>query len=79
MLHEDMKQGQTSNKTLTPTNKTSNIYRLNKNDYQNLFWEMPSQQHIKKQIKTLEKNQQRRYQICKTRIYIRQDWNKCHR
>ena len=55
MLHEDMKRGQTSNKTLTPTNKTSNMFRLNKNDYQNLFWEMPSQQHIKKQLKTLEK------------------------
>ena len=36
MLREDMKQVQTSNKTLTPTDKTSNMYRLNKNDYQNL-------------------------------------------
>ena len=36
MLREDMKQVQTSNKTLTPADKTSNMYRLNKNDYQNL-------------------------------------------
>ena len=37
MLRKDMKQMQTSNKTLTPTDKTSNIYRLNKKDYQNLL------------------------------------------
>ena len=32
-----MKQVQTSNKTLTPADKTSNMYRLNKNDYENLL------------------------------------------
>ena len=32
-----MKQVQTSNKTLTPADKTSNMCRLNKNDYQNLW------------------------------------------
>ena len=32
-----MKQVQTSNKTLTPADKTSNMCRLNKNDYQNLL------------------------------------------
>ena len=32
-----MKQVQTSKKTLTPADKTSNTYRLNKNDYQNLL------------------------------------------
>ena len=32
-----MIQMQTSKKTLTPADKTSNIYRLNKNDYQNLL------------------------------------------
>ena len=32
---EDMKKVQKSKKTLTPTDKTSNMYRLNKNDYQN--------------------------------------------
>ena len=37
MLLEDMKQVQTSKKTLSPTDKTSNMYRLNKNDYQNLL------------------------------------------
>ena len=37
MLREDMKQVQTSKKTLTPADKTSNMYRLNKNNYQNLF------------------------------------------
>ena len=37
MLREDMKQVQTSKKTLTPADKTSNMYRLNKNDYQNLL------------------------------------------
>ena len=34
MLHEDI---QTSKKTLTPADKASNLYRLNKNDYQNLL------------------------------------------
>ena len=37
MLREDMKQVQTSNKTLTPTDKTSSMYRLNKNDSQTLL------------------------------------------
>ena len=37
MLREDMKQVQTSNKKLTPADNTSNMYRLNKNDYQNLL------------------------------------------
>ena len=37
MLREDMKQVQTSKKTLTLADKTSNMYRLNKNDYQNLL------------------------------------------
>ena len=32
-----MKQLQTSNETLTPADKTSNMYRLNKNNYQNLL------------------------------------------
>ena len=32
-----MKQVQTSHKTLTPADKTSNMYRLNKKDYQNLL------------------------------------------
>ena len=36
-LREDMKQVQTSKKTLTPADKTSNMYRLHKNDYQNLL------------------------------------------
>ena len=37
VLCEDMKQVYTSKKTLTPADKTSNIYRLNKNDYLNLL------------------------------------------
>ena len=37
ILCEHMKQVQTSNKTLTPADKTSNMCRLNKNDYQNLL------------------------------------------
>ena len=32
-----MKQVQTSKKTLTPADKASNMYRLNKNNYQNLL------------------------------------------
>ena len=32
-----MKQVQTSKKTLTPADKTSNMYRLNKNEYENLL------------------------------------------
>ena len=36
-LHEDMKQVQTSKKTLTPAHKTSNMYTLHKNGYQNLL------------------------------------------
>ena len=36
-LREDMKQVQTSKKTLTPADKTSNMHRLHKNDYQNLL------------------------------------------
>ena len=37
MLREDMKQVKTLNKALAPADKTSNMYRLNKNDYQNLL------------------------------------------
>ena len=36
-LGEAMKQVQTSKKTLTPADKTLNIYRLHKSDYQNLL------------------------------------------
>ena len=32
-----MKQVQTTNKTLTTSDETSNVYRLNKDDYQNLL------------------------------------------
>ena len=32
-----MKQVQTTNKTLTTSDKTSNVYKLNKDDYQNLL------------------------------------------
>ena len=32
-----MKQAQTPNKTLIPADKTSNMYRLIKNDYQSLL------------------------------------------
>ena len=37
MLREDMKKVQTSKKTLTPADKTYNMYRLNNNNYQNLL------------------------------------------
>ena len=37
MLREDMKQVQTSKKARSPTDKTSNMYKLNENDYQNLL------------------------------------------
>ena len=37
MLFEDMKKVQTLKKTLTSADKTSSIYRLNKNNYQNLL------------------------------------------
>ena len=36
MLRKDMKKVQTLKKTLTPVDKTSNMYRLSKNGYQNL-------------------------------------------
>ena len=52
-LREDMKQVQTSKKTLTPTDKTSNMYSWIRTTTKT-FWEMPSQQVIKKQIRTLE-------------------------
>ena len=37
MLHEHMKKVQTSRKTQTPADQTSNICRSNKKDYQNLL------------------------------------------
>ena len=37
LVLQDMKILQTSKNTLTPTDKTSNIYRLNNNNYQNLL------------------------------------------
>ena len=36
-LRGDMKQVQTSKKTLTPADKTPNMYRFHKKDYQNFF------------------------------------------
>ena len=48
MLREDMKKVQTSKKTLIPASKTSNMYRLNQNNYQNLL------RIKKKQIKIIE-------------------------
>ena len=36
-IRADMKQVQTSKKTLTPGGKTSNMYRLHENDHQNLL------------------------------------------
>ena len=50
---EDLKHVQTSNKTLTPADKTSNMYRLIKNDYQKLL-RNAIREHIKNQIKTSE-------------------------
>ena len=47
----DMKKVQTSKKTLTPADKTFIMYKLNTIK---TFWEMPSQQLTKKQVKTLE-------------------------
>ena len=49
MLREDMKKVQTLKRTLTPAEKTSNMCRLNKNN----FGKMPSKQLVKKQIKAL--------------------------
>ena len=37
MLRDDLKKVRTLTKTLTATDKTSNMYRLNKNNYQNLL------------------------------------------
>ena len=46
MLCEDIKKMHTTKETLTPVDKASIMYRLNKNDYQNLL-RMPSQQLMK--------------------------------
>ena len=53
-LRDDMKQVQTSNKTLTPADKTSNMYRLHKNDYQNFLRKAitPSYEKANKSIGT---------------------------
>ena len=37
ILREHMKEVQTSKKAVTPADKTSNMYKLNKNEYQNLL------------------------------------------
>lgn len=37
IFHQNMKKMQTSKKKLTPADKTSNMYRHNTNDYQNLL------------------------------------------
>ena len=73
-MYEDMKKVQTSKKTLTPADKTSIMYRLNKNDYQNLL-----KNAIKKQIKTLEQKLTKKYQVNQAGRYIRQYWNEWHR
>ena len=72
-MYEDMKKV-TSKKTLTPADKTSIMYRLNKNDYQNLL-----KNTMKKQIKTLEQKLTKKYQVSQAGRYIRQYWNEWHR
>ena len=49
-----MKKVQTSKKILTPADKTSSMYRLNKNDYQILLRNAFTKTYMKIQIKTLE-------------------------
>ena len=68
-----MKKVQTSKKILTPADKTSSMYRLNKNEYQILLRNAFTKTYMKIQIKTLDKNQQIRYQVRKTGSYITQD------
>ena len=72
-MYEDMKKV-TSKKTLTPADKTSIMYRLNKNDYQNLL-----KNTMKKQIKTLEQKLTKKYQVSQAGRCIRQYWNEWHR
>ena len=71
-LREDMTEVQTSKYTQTPADKTHNMYRLRKSDYQNLLRNTIATT-FKKQIKLWNKNKQRRYQVHKTGICIRQD------
>ena len=53
MLHKGKKRVQTSKKTLTPADKTSNMCRLNKNEYQNLLRIVITATY-KKEYKSLE-------------------------
>ena len=48
-LAKDLKGIRSSNKTLTAVDKTSNMYRLSKEEY-STFCEMPLHQNIRKQI-----------------------------
>ena len=52
MLRKDKKQVQTSKKTLTPADKTFNMYRLNNSEYQNL---LKNKQIFAKQADILDK------------------------
>ena len=69
-LREDMKQAQTSKKTLTAADKTSNMYKLHKNNYQNLLRNAIATSYKKANE---NKNQEKRYEICKTSKYIKED------
>ena len=58
-LREDMKQAQTSKKTLTAADKTSNMYKLHKNNYQNLLRNAIATSY-KKQIRTLDQKSRKK-------------------
>ena len=58
-LREDMKQAQTSKKTLTAADKTSNMYKLHKNNYQNLLRNAITTSY-KKQIRTLDQKSRKK-------------------
>ena len=58
-LREDKKQAQTSKKTLTAADKTSNMYKLHKNNYQNLLRNAITTSY-KKQIRTLDQKSRKK-------------------
>ena len=58
-LREDMKQAQTSKTTLTAADKTSNMYKLHKNNYQNLLRNAITTSY-KKQIRTLDQKSRKK-------------------
>ena len=77
ILREHMKEVQTSKKAVTPADKTSNMYKLNKNEYQNLLRNAITRT-CKKANESIGTKINKRYHIRKTSRYVRQSGNKWH-